>query len=50
MQRGNQRLPMLSIQNKNENSSINRMKNKNQDQSSDIKLLTNFLSDDCRGQ
>ena len=29
---GNKRLPMLSIQNKNENSGINKMKNKTIDQ------------------
>jgi len=41
MQRGNQRLPMLSIQNKNENSSLNRMKNKNQEHSK--KTLNLFI-------
>ncbi len=34
MQRGNQRLPMLSIQNKNENSTGSKLKSKNNDQNS----------------
>ena len=48
MQRGNQRLPMLSIQNKNENLNAGKSKSKNSDQNCKFYIKLVMIVDDSK--